>query len=116
MEKCYRQCKHEFTREELDEIANALTAALIERQEVEGQLETSRTQLKAKITAIQAQVDMLSSKHHAKYEMRSTECKIVQDYEASKITVTRVDTGEVIEERPITEKELQMSLSAASEK
>ena len=45
------------------------------------------------------------------YEMRNIDCVKVIDYENDVVTITRKDTGEVVEERKLHESERQMTLT-----
>ena len=44
------------------------------------------------------------------YEMRSIECEITTDFAKNKVTLKRLDTGEIFEERAMTAGERQLEL------
>ena len=47
------------------------------------------------------------------YEMRSVECEIVYDYDKKAVRTVRQDTFDVVDERTMTNAELQMELDDA---
>ena len=69
-----------------------------------------KAQLKAKLTELDARRESLARIVGSREEYRSVECDLVADYHRGVATTVHLDTGEVIETRPLTETERQDQL------
>lgn len=68
------------------------------------------SQLKADIEKHTSAIRSLSSKIATGYEYRAVKCQKVVDGTENRVSIVRDDTGEVIEERPLNDDELQRGL------
>jgi len=66
--------------------------------------------MKSRITEATARQSLLASVVASGYEYRPVDCEIRKDFDAKRLETTRLDSGEVIESRPLLENELQRSL------
>ena len=98
--------KCELTREELLEAGAKMADAAQRIAELESALASYKAQNKSAMEIEKATTESLSDKIRRKYEYRPIKCMIVKDYQLGRVTVTRPDTLEVIEDRPMTDDEL----------
>ena len=66
---------------------------------------------KAKLTSCEATISLLSNLLIQKYELRDVECERREDYDQGIITLIRLDTKEVVWQRPMSKNETQRELS-----
>lgn len=86
-------------------------AVLVERiEDQENEKKMTAKQYAAEISALQDELFGLSRKVRNGYEVRSVDCEIVSDFESKQVAIIRTDTGEPIESRKMTAKELQQPL------
>jgi uncharacterized FlaG/YvyC family protein len=78
-------------------------------------LKSVSTQNKAEISEFEAQMGKLSEKIRSGYEHRNVKCTKNFDYRLGTVTITRLDTGEIIRERPMDEHEKQIKLKLGQE-
>lgn len=76
------------------------------QQELDDQKKSFTAQIKQEMTQNEARIDMLSQRIREKREFRDTQCERVRDYDKGTITLIRLDTGEVVSARLMTEMEL----------
>jgi hypothetical protein len=69
--------------------------------------------MKARLTELDAKRTQVSLRISRKSEERSVEVEAIQDFKRGKYFETRLDTGEVIFERPLYDSELQANLELA---
>lgn len=82
-----------------------------ELRDVEGQAKAASDEYKGKMKAITGRIVRLASLVRAGYEHREVACEQVFDYEAGTLKVTRLDTREIVERRPLRSDERQMVLA-----
>ena len=104
-EKARRQVRHVFEDPERLELGDALAAVLEERDAAETRATETKAALKAEIEAHTAGAKFIQKKIANGYEMREVMCALVRDFLAFRVTLTVIDTGEVIEDRPMTASE-----------
>ena len=98
--------KCDLTREELLEAGAKMADAAQRIAELESALASYKAQNKSAMEIEKAQTESLSDKIRRKYEYRAIKCMVIKDYQAGRVTCTRSDTGEEIENRPMTDDEL----------
>lgn len=74
------------------------------------QLDEIKGQFKGKIEGYEKEQNRIMVLLNNGYEYRDVECEIIEDFKALTIQVTRLDTGEVVEDRPMNEAERQQNL------
>lgn len=76
-------------------------------QELDGQLQRFKDEIKSEMTTCETTVNVLSRKIDTGKEFRMIECVIARDWEKKTRTWTRMDTGEVVKDDIIPDFELQ---------
>jgi hypothetical protein len=98
-------CK--LTTEEFEERAKSLAEAHEDRKGLESNHEMLKRQMKSEAAELEAKIDVLAAVVSRKSEMRQVEVEEQADLVKLKAFRYRMDTGEVINERPLTEDERQ---------
>jgi len=111
METTTRSLKCKFTQEELDIMKTDLAAITSELRSKEEEKRAVASQFKSEIDGLVARTNVLADKINNGYEFRPIECDIDKDMDSKIMTVIRRDTGEVIEQRPLQDHELQSELN-----
>ncbi len=106
-ETCKKYLKYTFTEDEIKELGKSLAKVFSDHSEAEARLKSVSTQIKAEITALEGAMTLSSEKIRSGYEHRNIDCKKEFDYRLGTVTITRIDTGEVVEERPMDAEEKQ---------
>jgi hypothetical protein len=99
-----------LTQEEQLVAGKKLAEAVRTLVNVQAQAKSAASQFKAKIDEQQAKINGLQCLISDGYELRNIQCLNVMDYTDVIVRVTRNDTGEIVEERKLTEDEKQSSL------
>ncbi len=82
-------------------------ASLLEKNEdLEADKKSFNDRIKGKISTNDAELQILTRTIRDGYEFRDVECEVIEDYDLGLVKVIRLDTGEVEEERQMTESEL----------
>lgn len=87
---------------EILEIANLMANQGETLSELKEEAKRATTAYKGKIKEIADQISILQRKILNKFEFRHVECEERFDFKAGKITVIRIDTGEIVEVRDMT--------------
>lgn len=108
METIKRQLKCIFTEKELQEKAKALAYNCNQRDEAEEEKKSVTSDFKAKIDGFNATISQLSNHINNGWEYRAVECEVKMNTpkDGRKQTIRR-DTGEILEEEPMTPEEMQ---------
>jgi len=99
-----------LTEGEKREIAQNLAVAVMSRDEAEGALKSAQTQIKSKIALHEAELTSFAEKLRSGFEMRNVECEIEGDYKTGTVSIIRLDTGEIVRDRVMTNDERQKKL------
>jgi len=105
-----RVLKCELNQAEELSMGQELADAHSELASINDEMETIKASIKGRIQAEEGRISRLSATIRAGYVHRQVICATVKDWKSKTVTVTRLDTMTVIEERPMTDDELQMSL------
>jgi hypothetical protein len=103
-----RKVPYRLTEEERLLRSDELAIATREMYEAEAHRKAVAKELKGKVDELQEKVKELSAIVEEKTELRPTECQWARDDGRKTMVLLRVDTGEVIETRPMTEDELAL--------
>ena len=87
-----------------------LANAISKMKRAQDRSKSFSAQIKAEIQAYDATINLLSEKINAGKEFRDVECRIEYDWDKKTKSWFRIDTGEIVAEDIITEKELQEEL------
>jgi hypothetical protein len=85
--------------------------AVADRTRIEAEFDSVKADYKSKIGEQTAIIGKLSPRIHSGIETRDVECEEVRNWTKGTVTVTRLDTGEVVESRPMREDEKQMEVT-----
>ncbi len=85
--------------------------AVADRTRIEAEFDSVKADYKSKIGEQTAIIGKLSPRIHSGIETRDVECEEVRNWTKGTATVTRMDTGEVVESRPMREDEKQMEVT-----
>ena len=101
--------KIELTPEEILAASREMARAIDELHDMEQQRKAAVELYKAKIAQANATVQINSVLVRNGYEFRKTEVRRTLDYDQGTVTSCRLDTGEIIEARPMTPDEKQLT-------
>jgi hypothetical protein len=102
-------CK--LTEPEVLQYGRDMAQAYAERERLTGELDAIKGEYKGKIAEQDAAIGKLQARVHSGMESRDVECVEEKNWTAATVRVTRTDTHEVIESRPMREDEKQVELS-----
>lgn len=105
-----------LTREEVEDRADRAANLIEERDALEEEMKAYQKAKKAEIEKLEAEHRQLSNEVRTKATYRDVDCERIYDWDETKVTEIRLDTGEVMKKRPMTERELQMGLFDDSDK
>lgn len=100
-----------LTREDLAAVAVKIGRLSKQRGEMVSQMKQIQSQWKDRIAGVDAQIHDLAQRAEEGVEPRPIECRELLDYRRGEASVVRIDTGEVLEVRPLAAEERQPSLS-----
>lgn len=116
IQKASEMLKCDLQDTELLQFGEDLANAQSEIHELNTQLDGIKKEYKSKTSALEAEVDKLGNLLRQKYQMREVECEVTCDYDEGIVIVKRMDTGEEVKRRPMTDSELQRELKLFPEK
>lgn len=99
-----------LTREEVAERADRAAQLIEDRDHKEAELKAHNSHVKSLIATLEADMRHLSSEVRTKRTHRDVECERRYDYDSSVVREVRLDTGEVLSERPMSDREKQRDL------
>jgi len=105
-----RNLKTELTREELAVKADELAQATQEVERVDENKKAAVSQFKSQIEELTGRRNRLAGIVSQKAEWRDVDVEMIFDYDTKKVTVTRTDSGEVIQARDMFVEELARRL------
>jgi hypothetical protein len=106
----FRRLPCPLTSKELLERGQQLAAVQEESEQLEEARKAADATAKAEIKRLDERATRLRRDIIRKEEDRDIECDVAHDYIHGLVTVTRVDSGEVVEERPMRMEERQATL------
>lgn len=99
-----------LTELEIAAIAHKLASTAADRGIVQAEFDSVKKTFKEKIDALTGEINGDLNKIFEGVEIEEVNCQRVFNYSDGTVTTTRLDTKEIIEERELTEEELQMYL------
>ena len=106
--KIYLPCK--LTQKEIYEAGKSLADALKKKTEHEVRLETFKQQVKAEITSAEGEAQKFQGLVSSEIEYRMVDVETRFDFKTGRASVVRMDTGELLKTREITDEERQRLL------
>lgn len=104
-----RELRVILTPEQVAERADRAAHLLQQRDDKESLAKAAQKHAKSEIDELEATMRRLGGEVRDKATYLPTRCERVFDYRTGTVTETRLDTGEVISERPMTAEERQMA-------
>jgi hypothetical protein len=105
-----RHLSCDLSDKELLDIGNKLGRRQADLAALEDQFKSVKEDFKNRITSAETDVKSLGRLLRDKFEFRDTNVQDSFDYVAEEVLTVRMDTGEIINRRDITAKEMQMQL------
>lgn len=103
-----------LTNEELIARGQSLAEAIENISTEEAQQESLKREMKARLAGLEAQRSHLASVVSRRAEMREVSVEVALFEDAGVVHTIRMDTGEVVHSRPMTDDERQRSLALES--
>ena len=104
-----------LTEAEVLQYGRDVARAVSDKTRIEAEFDSVKADYKGKIAEQEAIVSKLSPRIHSGKETRDVECSEVKNWTRMTVTVTRTDTMEEIESRPMREDEKQMQIEGVAE-
>lgn len=108
-------CKCILTTNELLAYGQKMADSTQEIRSLEDQLTSVKKDFQARIDQQDAEVGRLSSALRSGYEHRDTDCELIMNWTDKTVKLVRLDTGEVIRSRVMSDDEKQMPLDVVDE-
>ncbi len=103
-----------LTEAEVLQYGRDVARAVSDKVRIEAEFDSVKADYKGKIAEQEAIVSKLSPRIHSGKETRDVECREVKNWTRMTVTITRTDTCEEIESRPMREDEKQMEIADAA--
>lgn len=99
-----------LTPEEIQAAGRELGRTVLDMADEEAQQDSMKKEMKARLGVLEAKRSELATKITRGTELREVEVEPQRDYGEAKYFEIRLDTGEVIKERPLSAEERQLGL------
>jgi len=99
-----------FTQDEIIAMRAKISINLTELSRRKDALKSLQKQMQGEIALLEAETNLLADKANAGKEMRTVEVSSKTDWKKNRIVVTRLDTGEEIENRTLRADEMQKDM------
>lgn len=100
-----RDCAVELSAEQIKDRAIEMTDLMTAITEAEQAQKDEHKRRAIIIAGLKAAVSTLHHTIQSGRELQPVECRVTKDFESGNATITRIDTGEVVETRGLTEEE-----------
>ena len=110
IESFKRDLKVSLKPEEIAERADRAAKLLEDRDHEESEFKAHGTHVRGRIAQMESEMRHLSGEVRTKCTYREVDCERRFIYETGVVQEVRIDTGEVISERPMTDREKQRDL------
>jgi transposase len=108
--KSTRSLRCELTKEELLECGKELADAKQQIDILDGELQQVKEQYKSRRTALEGKLNYAAQVIATGHEIRKVDCLTTHNYDNGRVTIVRLDTDELIEDRAMNEDERQRKL------
>ncbi len=115
VENSTRQLKHEYSMGEKADLGHALSVALKGKAGLADELSAVKAQYKHREAESDATINSLANKITTGFEMREIPIQITTDLNRGLVIIRRMDTQEVVEERPVRDEERQLILEVTKD-
>jgi hypothetical protein len=113
--KVVKTLRYTFTQAERQEFGDSMAQAVAGIEREQDQLKQVKKDFESRIADHEGNMKRCAERLRSGYEFRPVECEKVLDFKLGNAIITRTDTGEIVEERPLTDDERQDSLSFEGE-
>lgn len=110
-DKMVKKLKYTFDAEELQQMGQQLGQQTEELRATEDQKSETMADFNAIIKHLKATTLALSTKLNQGYEWRDVECVVEYDHAIGRKIIRHPDTGEAIEELPLSQDEMQVNFT-----
>ncbi len=110
VENYTRELKVVLKPEEVAERADRAAQLLADRDHEEAELKAHASHVKSRIATMESEMRHLSGEVRTKCTYREVQCERRFLYDTGTVQEVRLDTGEVLNERPMTDREKQRDL------
>lgn len=110
-----QQLRTKLTKDERIAKAEVLVEKLTERDAVELEMKAEAAKHRLRIKEIEAEANAVMADVQTGTEERTVRCVEVRNYRTGSVTTRRTDTHEVLDERPMEERERQLELDVADD-
>jgi len=115
VERITKELKCRLTDEEVLAAADDVQRLLSLIESIESDKKSYVSEAKSRIDKLTAELKVQCKLVQEKMAWRSVECEEIVDYDNDEYTITRLDTNEDVEKRPLTPLERQMTLPVQDE-
>lgn len=109
--KTTRWLKYDFNEEEKRRLGADLSEAKLAEDDAKKKKASVAAQIGAEIKAADMRTCSLAEKLRSGYEYRDIPCEIEKDYNKGIVRIVRIDFGEIVEERKITDADSQQTFA-----
>lgn len=102
--------KYVFTEGERKNLGEDMARKVTEAEDLEDQKKAVVSEFSGKINLARAEANAKAKKLTSGFEMKMIECEETFDYDKQKVIVIRLDDGEIVETRAMTNYELQQKI------
>lgn len=102
--------RYHFNEAEKKDLAREMAQNVIKARDLEENKKAVTSQFASQINEAVASSNMAAQKLESGFEMRTIECEEVYDYDRNTVETWRLDTGEKVKERTMTQAELQRDM------
>lgn len=102
--------KHTFTQEEKDAKLQQMLAAMRQKDEIEDEFKTTKSNYKSKIDAKTAEIKLVGNLLNAGFEDRTFTCTLVKNFDDGRREYFEIGTGKLIGTEPLTASDYQTQL------
>jgi hypothetical protein len=114
-EKDRKFLKYKFSKEELRFISEELARAVNEKDDVESELKSIKSQFDSRKKLAEEAITKFAKQISSGYEYRNVDVEIVKDFTVGTVTTWRLDTDEIVETRRMTGSDRQMRIDDGKE-
>lgn len=104
------QGKHVFTTEEKEQKSQQMLAAMREKEEIEAEFKTSKSNYKSKIDAKEGEIKLVANLLMAGFENRTYSCILTKNFDEGRREYHELGSGKLIGTEPLTASDYQTQL------
>ena len=102
--------RYHFDEDEKKDLAQVMAQSVIKGRDLEEEKKAIVSQYASQINEANAKANSAAQKLASGFEMRTIDCEELWDLDVKTITIIRLDTGEEVRERTMTNRECQQDM------